>query len=106
MIGNTVFTVSSRKPRATISGSLICRLVCIKNKTKCKLQSKESAFGAGLWTVSFEHMVVASLLEMAPTKFLKLCFKLLAGPWGPWKEISVFRKKKKKTENNEKKQPT
>lgn len=59
-------------PRDTIFGSLICRLVCIKTKSKCKLQSRKSVFRADIWTVCFEQVAVASLLiELARRKCVK-----------------------------------
>lgn len=38
-------------PRDTVSGSLICILVCIKTEMKCKLQSRKLAFRADIRTV-------------------------------------------------------
>lgn len=59
-------------PRDPISGSLICRWVCIKNKAQLKLQSKKSVFRADRGTVCREQAAVTShLRELSQRKRLK-----------------------------------
>lgn len=75
LMWNTVFMMSWRKPLGRLLEAqfpvLYSADVCIKNKTKFKLQSKNLTFRAAVWTICFEWVAAASLQESVHRKYLK-----------------------------------
>lgn len=82
-------------PRDTISCYLIYRFICIKNKSKFKLQSKNSTFGADIRTVALNKWQQPIFFpRVGPEKIFETQIGMIAGTWDLWNVISAFKKKR------------